>query len=75
MLLLALLSNFMGDDLRSVLSRKCLWTGSSHVNTDCSHKVRRVEVFGGHRIVLLKEKTYFFQNRAYKNLTYSIKQR
>ena len=30
MLLLALLSNFMGDDLRNVLSRKSLLTGSSH---------------------------------------------
>ena len=54
---------------------KCLRTRSSHVNTDCSHKVRRVEAFGGHRIVLLKEKTYCFQNRAYRNLVYSIKQR
>ena len=59
MLLLALLSNFMGDDLRSVLSRKCLWTGSSHVNTDCSHKVRRVEAFDGHRIALLKKLIFF----------------
>ena len=53
---------------------KCLWIGSSHVNTDCNNKVKRVEAFGGHRIVLLKEKTYFFQNRAYRNLIYSIKQ-
>ena len=54
---------------------KCVWTGSSHVNTECSHKVRRIEAFGRHRIVLLKEKTYCFQNRAYRNLIYSIKQR
>ena len=50
MLVLALLSNLMGDDFRNVLNRKCLWTGSSH-------KVRRVEAFGRLRIVLLKEKT------------------
>ena len=74
-LALLALSNFMGDDLRNVLNRKSLWTGSSHVNTDCSDKVRRVEAFGVHRIVLPTEKTYCFQNSGYRNLIYSTKQR
>ena len=56
MLLLALLSNVTGDDLRNAINRKYLGTGSNHVKTDWSHKVRGVEAFDGKQRFVQREK-------------------